>query len=215
MQFDINSILQSSFTSSINIISLMLMILVFSTILENIESFKERRGSMLYIYISMLASVLHGYKWMQEMITKEEAINFSIVIFTISLIFAIISETFAIFYGHESRIKSNKKRNTYKVYEQSDNKNNLSLNQIKESIENVEKNINGIKAQRVNKDLYQKDKTHPYSKMSFDTEIPMENKIIIKQDNNDYSTLTDKIKEQNELTENSIERLKKLKNEYQ
>ena len=51
--------------------------------------------------------------------------------------------------------------------------------------------------------------------MSFDTEIPMENKIIIKQDNNDYSTLTDKIKEQNELTENSIERLKKLKNEYQ
>lgn len=177
------------YIDKVNLIALILMVIVFCVIFENFEKFGKRQGSILYIYMSVMTTILHFIRnHFLHQINHKSFINYSIAICLIGVVFALITEVICVFsnYTIEKEIKTikknNKKENKEKAY-------------IQEKLEKIEKEI----TKRPPKFAYQNSKfsTQQVENMrnQIQTEIMNEYEIVDENKKENYEDLSKITKE--------------------
>jgi len=133
-----------------NLVALLLMVLSFCIILENVEFLKIRRGSQIHLYIALLAVLMHTYSWkIKHILSVDKFLHLSITIFTIGLILTTITEIIITFWGGSFSSSFCKiiKNTTIN-----------SNNETKDNYRNDDKIINAINDMRHNLKLLEKNK---------------------------------------------------------
>lgn len=116
--------------NTVNLVAVLLMLLSFDIILDNIERNEGKMSAQIYIYIAGLATALHVYQWkITKVLTHTRMCHLSFAAFAIAVVFAIITELFSMF-GNDAT--------------------DIALLQIRKSNKNIAKKLNSSMRRTVN-----------------------------------------------------------------
>ncbi len=92
------------YLDKINVIAILLMIIVFCVIMENLERFSKRQGSILYIYIGGMTALLHYCRFnFMHQISYKGFVSLAIFISLASVVAALFTEILCVFSNHVSK----------------------------------------------------------------------------------------------------------------
>lgn len=83
-----------------NCIATILMIMNLCIVINNVDMFNFRKGSIVNLYLAIMAICIHLYRWHWLKMKLPMAINLSMTILFTAIIFAILCEIIIVFYGH-------------------------------------------------------------------------------------------------------------------